>query len=306
MEKELYQKNGYAIKMISRDFLILEDGSRISSIEQYAAKLSVSRWVIQVALNFLAEQECVYYEKRGMKGTFVHHLDQSKLWKYADMYPLYGLLPFPTSKYLESLLTGISESFRAEDVPMLITYLPTCGGRFSRLEKDQCHFIVTSQLAAEIMIQQNPELEIAGVIDGAQYCEPFALMTHREDVTELKDGMTIAVNDNSVEQVYLADILKKKYRLNIIKGSYHDQLEWFRSKKLDYFLWRQDEDLYSDDVHGISLSDLGVDQNSTIPVILVKKSSCNMKEIIQRYFDLSEIGKIQGEVLSGKRPAKYL
>ena len=84
MDKGLYQKNGYAIKMLSRDFLILDDGARIPSIEKYATELSVSRWVIQVALNFLAEQQCVYYEKRGMKGTFVHHLDQSKLWKYAD------------------------------------------------------------------------------------------------------------------------------------------------------------------------------------------------------------------------------
>ena len=56
MERRFYQKNGYAIKMISRDFLLLENGARIPAIDEYTSRLSVSRWVIQTALNFLEEK----------------------------------------------------------------------------------------------------------------------------------------------------------------------------------------------------------------------------------------------------------
>lgn len=309
MESRFYQKNGYAIKMISRDFLLLENGARIPAIDEYSSRLSVSRWVIQTALNFLEENQCVYYEKRGVLGTFVYHLNQDKLWEYAELKPLYGLLPFPSSKLMEGLLTGLNEAFREKSAPVMMTYLPSSGARFNCLEKGECHFIVTTRLAAQHVIQQNSSLQIATEIPGAQYCKPYQLISKTKEIGELKKGMVVGVHGDSIEQNILSEILTQDKEITVKVGSYHEQMRMFQAGEINFYLYRSETELpFLPDEMGniISLDYLGLDEDLTTPVIVVKQNSSDMKTIIQHFFDVSGVAEIQKEVVSGNIPVKYL
>lgn len=309
MENGFYQKNGYAVRMISRDFLTMEVGDRISPIDEYALRLSVSRWVIQVALSYLEDQGCVGLEKRGVLGTYIASMNMDRLWEVADLSPLMGLLPFPTCALQDSLLTGLIEAFRLKDTPVMTAFLPTSGSRFLYLEKDLCHFVLCSGLAAKSQLDRHPDLEICSSLPDARCGMPYILATSDPDIRQVSDGMSICIHRNSIEQMYILEKLSENHDLKVIWGNYQEQIELFSSGKTDLYLSRGDEDLRMFPVNSfnqISLDYLGVTEDMTTPVIIVKKSPYDMKRIILKRLDIDSIGRIQKEVLARKLPAKYL
>ena len=308
MEKEFYQKNGYAVRMISRDLLLLNDGDRIPAMDEYTGRFEVSRWVIQQAQKFLEGSGCVRYEKRGVLGTFVYFLDRKKLWDYAGLDPVYGLAPLPSSILQESLLTGLTEEFKAQEVPLIMTFLPSSGARFDCMAKGQCHFVVTTKMAARLAVETYPDMEIAAVIPDAQYCEPYCLLPTDKTKKGVWPGCTIGVHEGSIEQNYIASLIEEKTDITIVKVNYHDQMEMYRTGGFDFYLSRGDRDLL-DSVGAtvsIPITDLGIDESLFAPAIVVRKGTCNMATIINKYFDIGKIGAIQKEVLSGKRSVRYI
>lgn len=309
MENGFYQKNGYAVRMIARDFLTMKEGDRVSPIDEYADRLSVSRWVIQVALNYLREKECVQLARRGVLGTTIVSMNMEKLWEIADLSPLLGLLPFPTCALQDSLLTGLLEGFKRMETPVATAFLPSSGARFMYLEKELCHFVLASRLSVKQQLDQYPDLEVCCSIPDARNGMPYVLAVSDPHVDQLTDGLTICIHKDSIEQMYILEALKKDYDLRVIWGNYQEQMELFASGRTDLYLSRGDEDLRMFPINSynqISLAHLGVTDDMVTPVIVVKKSPYDMKRILLTHLDLNCIGKVQKEVLAKKLPAKYL
>ena len=121
--------------------------------------------------------------------------------------------------------------------------------------------------------------------------------------------MGVGVHGDSIEQNILSEILTQDKEITVKVGSYHEQMGMFQAGEIDFYLYRSETELpFLPDEMGniISLDYLGLDEDLTTPVIVVKQNSSDMKTIIQRFFDVSGVAEIQKEVVSGNIPVKYL
>lgn len=301
-----YQKNGLVVIMLSRDLVCLSPGDRMTPIAEYEKRFDFSRWTIQTAIRFLLDNECMELEKRGPKGTFIAKLDYEKLWGYTGWNPLLGVLPVPTSKTHNALLTGLSKSLRKQNVPFNFSFQTPVSSRLESLNRQRCHFVMTSKLAMRVVKEKYPELEVATELNGCLYSMPYRLYYHSDYFRGVEDGMSVAVNDRSIEQSFMTDQVCLGKKVKKVYLPYHESISLFQRKKVDFILQRSDADEYIGmRERSYSLSHLGFDQEIMTPVIVVHRQNYGIAKLIKRNIDAVEIAEIQQKVFSGSMDPAY-
>lgn len=301
-----YQKNGLVVIMLSRDLVCLSPEDRMTPIAEYEKRFGFSRWTIQTAIRFLLDNECMELEKRGPKGTFIAKLDYEKLWGYTGWNPLLGVLPVPTSKTHNALLTGLSKSLRKQNVPFNFSFQTPVSSRLDSLNNQRCHFVMTSKLAMRVVQERYPELEAAVELGGCLYSKPYRLYYHSDYFRGVEDGMSVAVNDRSIEQSFMTDQVCLGKKVKKVYLPYHESISLFQRKKVDFLLQRADADDYVGmQDRSYSLSHLGFDQEIMTPVIAVHRQNYGIEKLIKRNIDAVEIAEIQQKVLSGAMDPAY-
>lgn len=300
-----YQKNGIVIMMLSRDLLNLSPGDRMPPIAEYEKRCSFSRWTIQTAIRILLNNGCMTLEKRGPKGTFVHDLNYKKLWKFTGWDPLLGIAPAPSSFIHDGLLTGITEAFSKTAVPFNISFMVPASRRFYALSQKQCHFILTSKLAARVKKKEYPEIKMAVELKGASYCGEYCVYFVDPDKTEIEDGMRVAVNGEAIEQSYLTDLVCRGKNVLRSYGNYHDCMNLFNTGLVDAVVQRSDTASSLRAGRSASLTQLGLDSEIITPVVLVHADNYGMEQLIAKNLDVETVARIQSEVLHHQRGPRY-
>ncbi len=298
---QFYQKNGLVIIMLSRDLLNLSEGDRMIPIAEYEKRFGFSRWTIQTAIRFLLDNNCVRFVKRGPKGTYVYDLDYKKLWRYTGWDPLLGLAPLPSSPIHDALLTGLSEVFNGTKVPFNLSYMLPGSRRFDALNHKQCHFIITTKLAAQVLKDKYPHIQIAVELAGCKYCEPYRLFFSDPNEDRIRPGMKVAIYEAAIEQSYISELAYKGVDVVRVYGNYHDCLNRLESKEVDALAQRSDVI----PTKGVSLSYLGVDDEVTTPVILINSDNYGIEKLILKHVDVEKVARIQALALSGTTKTRY-
>ena len=298
---QFYQKNGLVVIMLSRDLLNLSEGDRMTPIAEYEKRFGFSRWTIQTAIRFLLDNRCAQFVKRGPKGTFVYDLDYKKLWSYTGWDPLLGLAPLPSSFIHDGLLTGLTEVFSATDVPFNLSYMLPGSRRFDALNHKQCHFILTTKLAARLMREQYPNIHTAVELTGCKYSEPYELFFSDPKEVRIKPGMRVALYSAAIEQSYFTELVCSGVDVQRVNGNYHDCANWLESKEVDALVLRRDVATQQ----GVSLSYFGMDDEVITPAILVHKDNYGIEKLISKHVNVERVARIQALALTGTKKTRY-
>ncbi|MCU6763723.1 Uncharacterised protein [uncultured Roseburia sp.] len=301
-----YQKNGITVRNLSRDLLCLSKGEVMTSIAEYTERFCVSRWTIQTAIQFLLENECMQIEKHGPKGTLIVDLNREKLWKYADLKPLVGFAPPPSTYIHDSLYTGLAAAVAKTDLPVNLGYMVPASLRIDSLNSGRCHFVITSRLAAELFLEKYPEISVALILEGAKYTVPYRLYARKGRTPKVEDGTRVGIYNEAIEQSYLTERLCQGKNVIRKYGNYHGCLELLAKGEIDVLVQRGDIDKYPlQECAYCELTDLGVDQEVVLPVILCSQNDYGVEVLLKKMLDVEYIASIQKEVLDGSRAPSY-
>ncbi len=122
----------------------------------------------------------------------------------------------------DALLTGLSEVFNGTKVPFNLSYMLPGSRRFDALNHKQCHFIITTKLAAQVLKDKYPHIQIAVELAGCKYCEPYRLFFSDPNEDRIRPGMKVAIYEAAIEQSYISELAYKGVDVVRVYGNYHD------------------------------------------------------------------------------------
>ena len=294
------------MRNLSRDLLCLSDGEIMTSIAEYTERFDVSRWTIQTAIQFLLENECMKIEKHGPKGTFVFDLNREKLWEYADLKPLIGFAPPPSTYIHDSLYTGLTDAIGRTDLPVNLGYMVPASLRMESLNSGRCHFVITSKLAAELFRDKYPDISVSLVMEGAKYTVPYRLYGRKGTDPQISDGTRVGIYEDAIEQKFLTEKLCEGKDVVRKYGNYHGCLDLLAKGEVDVLVQRGD--IEKDPLPECSfreLTDLGFDEEVVCPVLLCSRKDYGVENLLKKLVDVRDIARVQQEVLDGLRAPSY-
>ena len=270
-------------------------------IWQYEEKFSISRGTVQNAIKFLLDKMCMTIEKRGPKGSYITSLSYGRLWEYADWGTLTGTMPVPRTILQKGLTTAIFRAMQKNPAPFNFAFVMAANNRLKALTNNRYDFIITSKLAMDLSKDTYPRLEVGIELNNCIYSEPYVLFHHEDKFKGVRDGMKIAVNKNSIEQVYLSELICKGKNVEILEMPYADSYKAFIRKQVDLIVSRFESEFVTKyNIKYESLSNLNCDVDCMIPVIVVNKDNYGIAEFIRNIIDIKAISNIQKQVIAGE------
>lgn len=303
---QFYQKNALVTIMIARDIMNKKPGDKMISIAEYEKNCGFSRWTIQTAIKALLDHKCMQIEKCGPKGSFLEWIDYEKLWPFTDWDPLLGCLPVSTSDTLSGLLTGLNTVLKKKEIPFNLSFMTPVKNRLDSLENARCNFVVTTRMAYEISKDKYKNIEVALELTGCKYNLGYSIYNHEKNFKGIEDGMSIGIYTSALEQTYLSNLICEGKDIKKVYMPYHETYSAFVHKKVDLVVQRDDCLDYKDYMENrVSLSSLGLDDKITTPVVLVNKNDHGIDKLIQNNIDVSEIMRLQQDVMNGRMDPSY-
>jgi hypothetical protein len=302
---EHYKKSSFAVAAIARMIIGMSEGERLATIQELSDSLNLSRGIIQNALKKLRDTRAATLETRGKNGTFVKAFDMPKLFDAADINFIFGSMPILYSLKMAGLATGISKAMERCPTPFNFAYIQGSGNRVTALLRKFCDFVVVSKTSALFHAAANPELEIVATLDGCVYANENVLYSRSPDVTEIKDGMSVAADPSSADQFILTQQLCAGKRVKLINCTYATCRALFLSGEVDCIIYRNEKEWIDCDgvwAHPLDVRDA---QNYLAPAILASRGNIGIGPILRKYLASSEIARYQKSVLSGEIIPQY-
>jgi hypothetical protein len=313
ISQDFFLKNRLVVMNLARDLLVTELEQQIQTIDFYVKKFSVSRGTVQAAMLFLIEKGCVTTRFRGHLGTYLLTKDNDKLWEFTGFGTLTGAMPLPLNMLVSGFATGICDCMRAENIPFNCIFVQGSRTRLNGLSQGKYDFVVASTLTEQVLLKDHANIKKVMTLPGCFYGGKYILLFADASRTEMEDGMTVAVDPTSVDQLYLTQLLcegKKNIRLNEL--TYINTRFSVKEGTSDVTIARTD-----------TISSLGPEfQNHakelTLPnyskkdmesfitaVILIKKGNFGLANILRRVLRASIVSNSQKKVMAGLRTPTY-
>lgn len=310
MNTELYKKSAWVTAMLARDYMTMPLGSKIGTIAEYTSRFAVSRGVVQSALASLEEQGAVTLRKRGTLGTFLMEIDMPLLCSLSNWNAISGSMPVPMENTrLSGLATAVCSNMKNCPIPFTFAFIGGASNRLAALSRMTYDFIVVSRMSAKRYMEEHDDLEIALTLRGCEYSNRYVLLSNLMDFDGVKDGMRVAVDFSSADQLDITQRLCAGHDVTIREVPYMGAPHVFLQEKENYDLlvYRLDWDPVPPlDYHIIELGGLGLSQEDIItPVIMTNRKNYAITNLLQKYLNPAEIQHIQQEVRQNRRPALY-
>lgn len=136
------------LALIARDLLVRQLGDRLPTVGQYQERLGVGSGTVQSRLAILTDSGAVSLEARGHQGTRLLTLDLSRLWSFAQLGPIRGILPLPEAFEPVGLAVLLRRTFEQLGIPLELLYLHGSAKRIGLVSEGRAHFAVASKPAA--------------------------------------------------------------------------------------------------------------------------------------------------------------
>ena len=308
-----YRKEWYVGTSIAKGFIGTPIGSRIPTISNYVATFSCSRGVVQNALALLESKKVITLDKQGKMGTYLVDKDTKRLFHYSGLSHLTASMPPPLNRHFAGLATGICQGMNRCEVPFTFAFVQGSRNRVEALLSGAYDFVVTTQYAAELYLKQYDKLEIAFPFVGCEYALPYKLYINKPDKTEIEDGMVVAIDPSSNDQVEITKRLCEGKKVTIkempmITANYAfysgeiDCMVFRDSIKKDNetllnFILKNDISISPNEISEIPIDSDGC-SDMQLPVALVCKSNYGMSGILKNYLSGDLVGYVQNQVLA--------
>ena len=291
-----YKKGWLITTAIARSLIGIPVGDRIPTIQEYVDLFETSRGVIQNALQILQDEGAVMLEKRGKSGTFITALNQSVLFRLADILSITGSMGIPYSDKPYGLATGVSICMSNCPAPFNFAFVSGSGHRLNALRRGDYDFVIVSKSTAN-HLAGDITLEIAVTLNNCHYSEPYVFCSRGADITEPRDGMTIAVDPDAIDQFQITQRLCEGKDITFIQRTLITCRALFLEHKADGVVFFEDEWTKGEEIwtHPISPS-LELFENT--PVIVIQKSEQAIGKILRIYLRNRDIASIQKQVMS--------
>ena len=315
-----YRKEWSVGTSIAKGFIGMKVGSRIPTISEYVSSFSCSRGIVQNALAYLEEREVITLDKQGKKGTYLLDKKENELFYYSGLTHLTASMPPPANLHLAGLATGICQGMSKCEIPFTFAFVQGSKNRVEALLNGSYDFIVTTKYAAEINLIKHPELEIAFPFEGCEYSLPYKLYINHPNKTEIENGMTIAVDPSSSDQVEITNYIccnkdVKIKEMPLISASYafytgqvdcivfRDGIENSHDNLLNFVL-KNEKCINPENISRITI-DTALNKDIQLPVALINKDNYGMKGILKNYLGGELAGFIQKKVISGQMAPQF-
>lgn len=309
MIKDLLTKNGIAVTLLSREFLSIKKSERILTIGEYSKKYNLGRGTIQSAIKYLEDNDAIKLDPRGHLGTFVEEINYKKLWDFAGLSIISGVMPLPYSKRYEGLATGIYKAFDKENIPFNMAYMRGSERRIDALENGKYDFAILSMLAAKLNIESGKNIDIVEDFGLNTYVNSHKIIFSDDRKKEIENGMRVGLDPTSIDHFILTCYECQNKDVEFVELSYNQIISNIINKKIDAAVWNYDEildrGLQINNIPLRSKKSIEINADNTKAVIVVAKDNWGINKIIERFINKNEVINIQNDVLSNKILPEY-
>ncbi|WP_279073517.1 GntR family transcriptional regulator YhfZ, partial [Amedibacillus dolichus] len=216
-----------------------------------------------------------------------------------------GVMPLPYSKRYEGFATGIIVALENQyDLPVSLAYMRGAKNRVSMLLSNRYDFAVISKYAALEMQKQGINISIVKSFGKYSYLSKHIVAFHDANIKEIQDGMKIGVDNDSIDQRNLTEMICKDKNVTFVMMEYTQILQKVALGEIDAAIWNEDEitdKLY--DINYVSV-DAG-DELDTEAVIAVDRKKTELIALLDEIIDVDMVLKSQKLVLEGKITPSY-
>jgi hypothetical protein len=165
-------------RSLAKEFMLLEEGTRLPTVRALAAEHGASLASVQTALARLEAEGAIVVVRRGRLGAYLSRKSLQGLWSAAEGAPLILALPLPSNLRGQGLATGIKTVLEETGVDTFLMFIRGSRNRLRSLREGRCHIVVMSGLAAEI--SRDPGLRLTH-LPTQTFAEERRVFLHRPD-----------------------------------------------------------------------------------------------------------------------------
>ena len=308
-----YRKEWYVGACIAKGLLGMATGSRIPTVTEYAEQFSCSRGIVQNALNALEGDGDITLDRLGKRGTFLRAKREEKLFAAAGLSHLTASMPPPINMHFAGLATGICQGMSACPVPFTFAFVQGSWNRVQSLLSGAYDFVVTTRFSAELYAEKYPEIQIAFPFEDCRYALSHKLYINRPGKTALEDGMTIAVDPSSYDQMAITQRLCQGRKVYVQQMPFVSAIYGFFSGRIDAMVWRDGSQREKDNLLSYvmnqhpavtreQISEIPIsagDPAMDLPVALIHRDNYGIRGILEAYLRGNQVGQVQKKVLDG-------
>lgn len=303
-----FLKNKLAVMNLARDFLVIEPGDRVPTIDYYVNVFSMSRGTIQSAMLFLSQENCISTQFKGPCGTILLSKNQSLLWDYSGFGSLVGAMALPLNDLVAGLASGICECMKDDNIAFNCAFIQGSRTRLDGLNRSKYDFIVASELTTSILLNQYENAYKVMDLSGCTYSGKYIVL-FRKGLTKIEDGMTVALDPSSLDQSYLTDLVCAEKNINRFETTYINTRLCVINGIADFTISRMDavSPIYFSQCYELSLPDYTEQEieSFTNTVILASKHNYGIDKLLQHVLRSEKILDIQNKVIGGIMPPVY-
>lgn len=133
---------------VAEQLLGVEEGGRIPTTAELAARAGVGAGTVQAALKTLQDSGAVTLSTHGHLGTTLVARDVPGLWLACERGGVVGVVPLPQTLDFAGLATALTELFEDGGIPLHLTFRQGSMTRIEMVETGRADFIVLSAMAA--------------------------------------------------------------------------------------------------------------------------------------------------------------
>ena len=301
----LYSKNGISTMMLAQLFLGMQVGNRIPTVSELSEKIDLARGTIQNSIKLLQEQKAIQLESRGYLGTFLVQKDMTILLAFSGIQSIVGTMPLPYSKKYEGFATGIIAGLENQyNIPASLAYMRGAQNRISMLLSDRYDFAIISKYTALKLLKKDSPIYIVKTFGPYSYLSRHVIVFHDENVSEIKDGMRVGIDKDSIDQCELTKYACKGKDIELIPLDYNQILAKTIIGEIDAAIWNEDE--ITDKLITINYTPLSeLDTADTEAVLVVDAKKMEMAALLDEIIDIKTVLDIQNLVTQGKITPSY-
>ena len=308
--KPLMSRRGFIARHIMRRVMVLDIGQRIPGVDSMANEYEVGFGTVQEAVELISRAGAATFSRHGAQGTVLDSLDWCVAWTVAGLPNLIGTLPLPYTKRYEGLATALHGLLAEAGTPTTLSYMRGAARRLEAVADGHADFAVTSQFSAERFRDSTSDAVTTVVsLPAESFVREHGLVFAERNRQRVLPGDRMGVDRDSLDQMLLTEMEASDVEGEVIlvEMPYGHILDGLVQGEIDVAVWNPEEisapGLSIQPLHSAAARELnGADTQAAV----VARTD---DELTRRALTLclreDEVVAIQGDVISGKRQARY-
>jgi len=305
INKLLLNRNASAMVDLAQILIHCNLNEKIPTTSELVAETKHSRGTIQNSLKSLVNENIVELEAHGHLGTFLVKKDMKQLISLAGITTIVGVMPLPYSKRYEGLATGLIKSSENKfQVPATMAFMRGANQRIEMLKARRYDYAILSKAAFIEYCKGNYDLILVKEFGYHSYLSSHVLIFNNNEEVEIKDGMIIGYDSDSIDQEVLTRNLCENMDVKLRKIDYNKVIELVLTKEIDAAIWNKDEII--DKRIQINYQELSFENNDyNQAVLVVNKDDDIIQYLLAEILDSKQVIKIQNKVLNNQLIPSY-